>query len=294
MDTQQVSDYLGVHEKQVYTLIHDRGLPATKITGKWLFPSHFVDRWLESSVINMPEGRPFLDAASDLLLIAGSDDPLLVRLTGVFRERSPDTIVLQSRTGSMDGLAALKKRLVHVACVHLMDPEGGYVTDHIRDHLGSDITVVTFAGRTQGIILPPENPLSIKDLSDACARVSRWAVRAVGTGTRVLMEIELDYLNLDTDLVLSGGIEVQSHLDAALTVLTGKADAAFGIEAAARQAACYFIPVRQERFDMIVSKENFFLPQVQGLIGLLREGEFRDMADALGGYDLRESGEMRE
>ena len=63
LDTQQVADYLGVHEKQVYTLIHDRGLPATKITGKWLFPRHLVDRWLEANVINMPEVPSLLQSA---------------------------------------------------------------------------------------------------------------------------------------------------------------------------------------------------------------------------------------
>lgn len=293
MDTQQVSDYLGVHEKQVYTLIHDRGLPATRITGKWIFPRHLVDRWLESNVINMPEAHSFLEAARDLLLIAGSDDPLLVRLTGAFRERTPDTVVLHSRAGSVDGLAALKKGLVHIACLHLMDPEGGYVTDHIRDYLDQDIAIVTFAGRTQGVILAPDNPLSVGGLSDAFTRVPRWAVRAVGTGTRALMEMELDHLGLDADPVLSGGIQVQSHLDAALAVLTGKADAAFGIEAAARLAGCHFIPVRHERFDMVVRRENFFLPQVQGLLGLLKEGGFKSMAASMGGYDLKETGEMR-
>ena len=94
MDTQQVAEYLGVHEKQVYTLIHDRGLPATKITGKWLFPGHLVDRWLESNVINMPETQPFLKAAGSLLLIAGSDDPLLVKLTALFNKRFPEMLVL--------------------------------------------------------------------------------------------------------------------------------------------------------------------------------------------------------
>jgi excisionase family DNA binding protein len=293
MDTQQVSDYLGVHEKQVYTLIHDRGLPATKITGKWLFPRHLVDRWLESTVINMPETQPFLKGAGELLLIAGSDDPLLARLLTLFRKRSPEILVLQSRAGSRDGLTALKKGLVHIACVHLIDPEGGYGTGHIRDLLGEDIAVVTFAERTQGILLGPGNPLSIQGLQDAFGKNIRWAVRDVGTGTRALMDLEMDRSGIDPGSILAGSIPVQNHLDAALAVKTGSADAGFGIEAAAYMAGCDFLPVRKERFDLIIRKENFFSPQVQALLILLREKELRTLAEELKGYDLEEAGKIR-
>jgi putative molybdopterin biosynthesis protein len=293
MDTQQVAKYLGVHEKQVYTLIHDRGLPATKITGKWLFPIHLVDRWLESNVINMPEAEPFLKAAGSLLLIAGSDDPLLVKLTALFNKRFPDMLVLQSRAGSRDGMMALKKGLVHIACVHLVDPQGGYATGHIREYLGDDIAVITFAERTQGVLLGPGNPQAISSLSDAFEKELRWAVREVGTGTRTLMDMEMDRLGVDPDPVLARSVPAQSHLDAALTIHSGQGDAGFGIEAAAYLSGCDFLPVRKERFDLIVKKENFFLPQVQDLLALLREEVFEEMAEELTGYDLKESGVIR-
>jgi excisionase family DNA binding protein len=293
LDTQQVAQYLGVHEKQVYTLIHDRGLPATKITGKWLFPRHHVDRWLEASVINTPEIQSILQAASELLLIAGSDDPLLVRLIGLFRREHPASLVLQSRAGSSDGLAALKRGLVHIACVHLVDPQGGYTSDHIREFLGEDIAIVHFAQRSQGVILKPGQGRSVKDLPEAFGMGLKWAIRAVGTGTRVLMDMEMDRLGIDPEPVLSRGVQVPSHLDAALLVRAGEADAAFGIEAAAHLAGCDFLPVRRERFDLIVRKDNFFYPQIQDFIALLRNNEFMDIAHSLKGYDLMDSGKIR-
>ncbi len=293
LDTQQVADYLGVHEKQVYTLIHDRGLPATKITGKWLFPRHLVDRWLEANVINMPQTQPFLQAAPELLLIAGSDDPLLVKLITLFREEYPDSLVLQSRAGSRDGLMALKKGLVHIACVHLVDPDGGYTTGHIMEFLGEDIAVVHFAGREQGVLLRPGNPKSVKSLSDTFSKGLKWAVREVGTGTRALMDMEMDRLGIDPESILTESVPVQSHLDAALAIHAGRADAGFGIEAAAHLTSCEFIPVRRERFDLVIRKENFFLPQVQDLLALLRGEEFEKMAASLKGYDLGESGKIR-
>lgn len=293
LDTQQVADYLGVHEKQVYTLIHDRGLPATKITGKWLFPRHLVDRWLEASVINLPQMPSILQAAAELLLIAGSDDPLLVRLIALYRREHPSNLVLQSRAGSSDGLTALKRGLVHIACVHLVDPQGGYTTDHVKEFLGEDIAVVHFAERSQGVILKPGQRGSVKDLPEAFSSGLRWAIRAVGTGTRVLMDMEMDRLGVDPEPLLSGGIQVQSHLDAALLVRAGEADAAFGIKAAAHLAGCDFLPVRQERFDLIIRKENFFLPQIQDFIARMKVKEFEKMAASLTGYDLADTGKIR-
>ncbi|MGB5157794.1 helix-turn-helix domain-containing protein [Desulfobacterium sp. N47] len=38
ISTKEVAKFLGINEKMVYALISEKGLPATKITGKWLFP----------------------------------------------------------------------------------------------------------------------------------------------------------------------------------------------------------------------------------------------------------------
>jgi len=292
MDTQQVSDYLGINEKQVYTLIHDRGLPGTKITGKWLFPRHLVDRWLESNIANVPDVEPFLQGESDLLLIAGSDDPLFAKLITMFRMKNPDTVTLQSRAGSSDGLLALRRGLVHMACVHLMDPEGGYSTEYLRESLGKDIAVVNFVVRTQGLILQPGNPLGITGMEDAVARPLRWGIREVGTGTRALMDRELDLQGVGAVNILPSAIPTGAHLETALIILTGKADIGLGIQAAAVMTGCSFVPIRRENFNLVIRKENYFLSQVQGLLGLLVGQGFRDLAAELGGYDATQSGKV--
>ena len=75
--TKQVSQYLGVNEKMVYTLVAEKGLPASKITGKWIFPKHLVDQWIEANTQNMPSTPPSAEVAKGLLIMAGSNDPLL-------------------------------------------------------------------------------------------------------------------------------------------------------------------------------------------------------------------------
>ena len=75
LSTKQVALLLGVNEKMVYTLITEKGLPATKIAGKCLFPRHLVEQWVESRTINFPQGETAL-VRSGQLMVAGSDDIL--------------------------------------------------------------------------------------------------------------------------------------------------------------------------------------------------------------------------
>ena len=57
LSTKEVAKFLGINEKMVYSLVSEKGLPATKVTGKWLFPQHLVEQWIEARTINYPESK---------------------------------------------------------------------------------------------------------------------------------------------------------------------------------------------------------------------------------------------
>ena len=84
LSTREVAEFLNINEKMVYTLIGEKGLPATKVTGKWLFPRHLVEQWLENQTINYPEPSGPLPPYHGLLIIAGSNDILLDRIISLF------------------------------------------------------------------------------------------------------------------------------------------------------------------------------------------------------------------
>ncbi len=293
MDTREAAEFLGVNEKQIYTLIHERGLPGTKITGKWVFPRHLVERWIESSVVNMPGEEQFLARAKGLLLIAGSDDPLLTYLIFLYRNRFPDTIPLQSRAGSSEGLMALKKRICHIACLHLINPEGeGYNTDHLAQSLGEEVVAVSFAIRTQGILLFPGNPMGIESLQDLGRREARLINREIGTGTRLLLDRELDRAGLNSAQIPGYDSTATGHLEVGLKVMGGHADAGIAIEAVASMLGLEFIPITKERFDLVVLRDEFLTEPVQNFLGLLHDAEFAREANAMAGYDIGDAGRI--
>jgi len=292
LDTRELATYLGINDKQVYTLIHDRGLPGTKITGKWLFPRHLVDRWIEAHVTSVPLPVPFLEAAKGLLLIAGSDDPLLDRLLSLYRKRYPDVIVLRSRAGSSEGMVALRRGLCHIACVHLPHPGGGFSTDHMAEIFGPDVAAVTFANRNQGLLLPTGNPRHISTLQEAISAGLRWVLREPGTGTRALFESELDRLGCDPTPIFGNAKLVDTHLEVGLAIYRGESDIGMGIEAAARCLGLDFLPMQKERSDLVIRMQTFFTGPVQHLLTLLDTAEFAALAADLGGYDLASSGRI--
>ncbi|MFC1830201.1 helix-turn-helix domain-containing protein, partial [Thermodesulfobacteriota bacterium] len=106
--TKDVAKFLDINEKMVYTLVAEKKLPATKITGKWLFPRHLVEQWVENNTINYPETTVQLPPYHGLLIIAGSNDPLLDRTISLFNTRHPAHVAVFGNLGSMGGLRSLR------------------------------------------------------------------------------------------------------------------------------------------------------------------------------------------
>jgi molybdate-binding protein len=52
------------------------------------------------------------------------------------------------------------------------------------------------------------------------------------------------------------------------------------------------VPLRGERFDLLIYKDRFFEQGVQLFLGLLQEKAFRALSQELQGYDLGICGKM--
>ena len=94
LTTKEVAQYLNVNEKMVYSLVSEKGLPASKITGKWVFPQHLVNQWIEAHTINLSAATGPLPTAEGLLIIAGSNDPLLEQTIGLYNGIYPQNMAV--------------------------------------------------------------------------------------------------------------------------------------------------------------------------------------------------------
>ena len=327
LSTREVAKVLGVNEKMVYSLITEKGLPATKVTGKWLFPAHLVEQWLENNTVNHPErAGGAVQPGGGVLVLAGSNDLLLDKAMGLFADLNPGHIAAFANLGSLGGIRAMREGLCHMAASHLMEGGPGadhaaepavasgdtrsetqgdnrsgrgggkaardYNFGHARRELEEAPAVVNFCIREQGYLVAPGNPSAVRDAGDIVRKGLRVVNRPLGTGTRLLFDTELSRVGADPARIPGYGIEVRRHLDAGIEVLAGRADAAPGIRAVAGLLGLGFVPVQRERFDLLVPRARYFDRGVQLFLGMLVDARFRALADGFEGYDLSRAGRV--
>lgn len=287
LSTKEVANLLDINEKLVYSLINEKGLPATKVTGKWLFPRYLVEQWLENETVNYPKARVPLPPYNGLLIISGSNDILLDKTISLFNRLYPEHMTVFGNLGSMGGIRALRRNLCHIASSHLLQEDGQeYNFGFAREELEHLPAVINFCRREQGLLLPKGNPKKIKAVADLGKPGINIVNRSLGTGTRLLLDTELKKAGIKADQIKGYHWELHRHFDVGLEVLAGRADAGPGIKAVAGLLDLDFISLRWERFDFLVTKDYFFERGVQLFLGLLHEPEFRDLAQDLAGYDL--------
>jgi excisionase family DNA binding protein len=292
LNTKEVAQLLQVNEKGVYSLVSDKGLPATKVTGKWLFPKHFVEEWLDLSIVNLPAvGNASLDGGR--LLIAGSDDLLFQRAIGLYNNLNRESLVFFANIGSMGGLRALRQRTCHIGVCHLLqDDNEEYNFRFAEQEIGRAPVFINFSKRQQGIVVARGNPKQIASVADLAADGVRIVNRPLNTGTRLLLDYEISRADINSGDIAGYDIEVSKHLEAGLAVLGKKADAAPAIRPVAELLGLDFLPLRWERFDLLINRDRFFEPAVQRFINILHEPQFKKIADEFVGYDLSVCGKM--
>ena len=292
LSTREAAKFLGLNEKKVYSLARAEKIPAVRLTGKWLFPQATLEEWLEGQARAGVGGGAVKERASPLaaLVIAGSDDPLFRSLLRDLNRQPEQGLFAFAELGSAGGLRALAGGLADLACSHL-EEEGEYNLPFLpRLAPGLRGRMVTVAHRRQGILTAPRNPLGLRTVADLARRPGvRIVNRQPGSGTRLLLDSELRRAGAEPESVAGYRTEVSTHEEAALRVLRGEADAAIACEWAGRQAGLGFVPLREERFDLIVPREAG-KRAAGSLVEALRAPSFRRRGASWPGYDLRETG----
>ena len=153
--------------------------------------------------------------------------------------------------------------------------------------------IIGFARRTQGLMVARGNPLALHSLRDVALKNVRFANRALGSGTRLLLDELLDQSALnDTDINGYNHTE-PSHAAVALAVAGGQCDAGLGIAAAARQTGLDFVPLLDERYHLVCLKSALTLPGVQKLLLLLQTTQWQHHMASIVGYTPAQCGEVQ-
>jgi putative molybdopterin biosynthesis protein len=275
LTTKEVADLLRVKERKIYDLAGAGEIPHRRITGRLLFPKAEITAWIEGSGNPVPAKRP--------AVIAGSHDPLL---DWAIRESGCGLATLFD--GSSNGLERFGAGEAALCGMHIPEDDGWNIAT-VSAHSLTDCVLISWAQRVQGFIVPPGTEENIGGFGDLPGH--KMILRQPGAGARELFK----RLSASHDL---SGLEIlpaaaRTETDAAQAVSSGEADVAIGLEAAARQFRLGFVPIVQERFDLLVNRRSYFTEPVQALMAFADSDAIASKANSLGGYDLSESGKVR-
>ncbi|KIX11477.1 molybdopterin biosynthesis protein [Dethiosulfatarculus sandiegensis] len=247
---------------------------------------------LEASAFAPAEILTSERALENTLVVVGSHDITLDLLAGHMAKKDPLLRVSSSHLGSLAGLMAAKEGRSHLGGTHLLDTEtGDYNVSYIKRYLPDlPVKLVTLAYRQQGMIVKKGNPKGIQSLSDLERADVRLVNRQAGSGTRVLLDYALAQEGMDADNIRGYSQEEYTHMAVAVQVLSGGADVGVGILAAAKALDLDFIPLVQERYDLLIPKEHLEDHRVQVLLDTLENPDFKKAVMKLGGYDVAPMG----
>jgi len=253
---------------------------------------------LADGFIDIPQNQEFIEEgetvrvelfsprfqAADLIFI-GSHCIGLDILFSRLRRRTPTISFKIINAGSIGGLQAVKRGEADVAGIHLLDESTGEYNLPFLDQYGMAETAALIRGynREQGFIVAKGNPKKIKSFEDLLRDDISFINRNLGSGTRLLIDLNLRKvaeakgLNLSqlTNRIRGYRVEARSHSALAVAVLNGKVDVGFGIRTAAEIYGLDFIKVADERYDFLIPKRRLQRNPVKQLVSELRSIEFR-------------------
>ncbi len=198
-------------------------------------------------------------------------------------------------TGSVDAIRALNEGRCVMAGFHtLLDSGSKTLTARtykplLRPGLHK---IIGFAQRTQGLMVAKGNPLSLHSLQDVAAKQARFANRALGTGTRVVLDELLARAAVPAASIKGYEHTEPSHAAVANAVAAGRFDAGLGIAAAAQQVGLDFVPLVEERYHLVCLKSALAQPTTLALLQLLKMPEWQSTMQSIPGYKALQSGEV--
>ncbi len=290
LTTREVAALLRTKERKVYDLAASGQVRCSKSMGKLLFPRADIEAWLAAG--HPPQARTSARANRGVRravalpnVMLGSHDPLLE-----WALRESGSGIAAYFDGSGDGLRRFAEGEGLAAGLHLFDAAGRSWNIAAVDEPFCEypIVLVEWAKRQRGLIIgQTAAKRGVAGLADIAGL--RIAARQAGAGAQQLFNTLCDEAGIATG-DRTEAVVLRSETDAALAVLEDKADVSFGLQALAEQYQLTFVPIIEERYDLLVDRRSWFEPPMQALLHFCAGAAFRQRAAELVGYDVGDLG----
>jgi putative molybdopterin biosynthesis protein len=194
--------------------------------------------------------------------------------------------------GSLGAIRSVARGLADAGGLHLREPGGAYNVPVLERMRVPGVVLLRGWTRMQGWIVPSGNPRAVGGFAEILDGGLRIVNRTPTSGTRVLLDELLAAESLrravpaaDLAARLPGfDVEASTHGAVAAAVGAGLADAGLGIQAAAALAGLGFVPVAEERYDLLLRISDLDSAFGAALRGALGSQTLREALGRLPGY----------
>jgi molybdate transport repressor ModE-like protein len=195
---------------------------------------------------------------------------------------------------SAEAVAALARGECDLAGFHL--PRGAFrelCADNYRRWLDPRRHVlIHLTRRKQGLFLPKGNPKGVRGLDDLARSDVRFVNRQPGSGTRLLIDLELRRAGIDPEHINGYASTELTHTAIAAFVASGMADVGFGVGPAAHHFGLDFIPIVDEDYYFACERGRLTAGPLAATLEVLRSDTFRASVSQLQGYDPCDCGQL--
>jgi molybdopterin molybdotransferase/putative molybdopterin biosynthesis protein len=247
---------------------------------------------LRAKTVDVDSLRPESDMR-DNLIVAGCD-PALTLIAAWLAESSQPVRVRVLHAPSRQALAALGDGLTHVSGTHLLDEvSGDYNVPFVRRSCQRRGAIVFNLARwEEGFVVRAGNPLSIQAADDLARRRIRLVERERGSGAQSLLDRALRKAGVPVKATRPIAQIARGHLGVAQAVACGAADVGVATRSAAAAYDLGFVPLTEERSDLVVGAELRDDPRIGRLVDALRGAALRRELASLRGYQTDDSGQV--
>lgn len=294
--TEEIATMLKVSKLTVYDLIKKGELPAYRVGKQMRIDEEGLHAYKQKNkMCKYEEQKGFPSAPaekSDAIIISGQD--MCLDLVGTHLEAQAGIKTLRSYQGSLNSLISMYQGHGDIVSVHLFDGETGqYNLPYINRILnGRSYIVINLICRQAGLYVQKQNPKKLYSWKDLHKKNITLVNREIGAGARVLLDEQLKLHSISPRSLQGYQHEETSHLSVASAVKQGKADVAVGIEKAAKIVDVDFVPLIEERYDVVMLNTSENQAWINKVLSILRSPEFKQELEALGGYNTTFTGKI--
>lgn len=282
---EEVAKLLKVSKLTVYDLIKKGELPVFRVGRQMRMSAQDLEAYMKNAAQK--------EAGMNRKLVIGGQDILLDMLSKNI-EKNTGYKVLRSHKGSLDSLIAMYNGECDIVSLHMYDGDTGeYNVPYVKKILvGYSYILINLVARKAGLYVQKGNPHRIAGWEDLQESHLRLVNREKGSGARILLDEQLRIHDIPAKSIKGYEKEEMNHISVATAVAGGHADVGVGIEKAAKLVGVDFIPLMEERYDLLILKTAENEQLIENVIGILNQPAFLGEIEALGDYNCALTGKV--